>query len=86
MAYYVYVLVSDKTGRRYVGSCGGAAARLARQNAGDSKSTRHGVPWRLVHSETFATRAEAVRRERFLKTGKGRDELERLLLGVAQPW
>jgi putative endonuclease len=77
--------VSDKTGRRYVGSCGDVAARLARQNTGQSTAAKHGVPWRLVHSETFATRAEAVQRERFLKTGRGRDELDRLLLGVAQP-
>ncbi len=85
MAYHVYVLVSGKTGRRYVGSSGDFPDRLARHNAGEVKSTRHGVPWRLVHSEAFATRAEAVQRERFLKTGKGRDELDRLLQGVAQP-
>jgi len=33
------------------------------------------VPWRLVHVEPFATRAEAVNRERYCKTGKGREDL-----------
>jgi hypothetical protein len=32
----------------------------------------------LVHSESFSNRAEAVRKERYYKTGHGRDELDRL--------
>jgi putative endonuclease len=60
----------------YTGSCEALDKRLAQHNAGQSKSTRHGIPWTLVFNETFATRAEAVRRERYLKTGRGRDELK----------
>src|SRR5881296_745176 len=41
--FYCYVLRSQKTGRRYVGSCENLAVRLRRHNAGDSKATRHGV-------------------------------------------
>ncbi len=37
------------------------------------------APWRVVYSESFATRAEAVRRERYRKTGRGRDELRKIL-------
>jgi putative endonuclease len=77
--YYVYVLVSDKTGRRYTGSCEDVSERIRRHNAGHSKATRHGAPWRLIHSEAFATRAEACQREKELKTGQGRDQLGRLL-------
>jgi hypothetical protein len=33
----------------------------------------------LVHSEELATRAEAMRREKFLKSGQGRSELRRIL-------
>jgi putative endonuclease len=74
--FWVYVLVSQKTGRRYVGSTQDVTKRLRQHNAGHSKSTRHGVPWRLVKTESFLTRAEAVQRERFLKTGQGRRELD----------
>jgi hypothetical protein len=35
----------------------------------------------LVHREEFATLAEALRREKELKTGKGRDEIQRILKG-----
>ena len=77
--YYIYVLSSDKTGRRYTGSCENVDQRLRQHNTGQSKSTRAGRPWTLVYTEEFRTRAEAVRRERFLKTGAGRDELGRQL-------
>jgi len=77
--YYIYVLSSDKTGRRYTGSCENVDERLRQHNTGQSKSTRAGRPWTLMYTEEFKTRAEAVRRERFLKTGAGRDELGRQL-------
>ena len=77
--YYVYVLRSEKTGRFYTGSCADLEDRLRRHHAGQSLATRHGGPWRLVYQEGFASRAEAMRRERELKTGRGRDELRRML-------
>jgi putative endonuclease len=76
--FYCYVLRSEKTGRRYVGFCENLTERIRRHNAGESKATKHAVPWTLVHSERFATRSEALRRERYYKTGKGRDELDRI--------
>jgi putative endonuclease len=78
VVFQVYILRSHKTGRRYIGSCHDIEQRLQRHNAGHSKTTRHGVPWTLEHSESFATRAEATKRERYFKTGRGRDELDRL--------
>ncbi|MFM8460423.1 MAG: GIY-YIG nuclease family protein, partial [Chthoniobacterales bacterium] len=63
---------------RYVGSTQNIEERLAQHNSGQSLATKHGIPWKLLHSEEFATRAEAVQRERFFKTGKGRDLLDKL--------
>jgi putative endonuclease len=76
--FRVYVLKSARTGRRYVGSCEDVDERLRRHNLGHSKATRHGVPWTLLHIESVRTRAEAAQRERYYKTGRGRDELDRL--------
>jgi len=76
--FYCYVLRSQKTGRRYVGFCENLTERIRRHNAGDSKATKHGVLWVLVHSETFSTRSEAARREQYYKTGRGRDQLDTL--------
>ena len=77
--FYCYVLKSEKTGRRYVGACEDLADRLHRHNSRQSKATKHGTPWTLVRSEPFHTRSEALRRERYYKTGRGRDELDKLL-------
>ena len=76
--YHVYVLRSEKTGRRYVGSSQDIEKRTRQHNSGQSLATRHGVPWKLIHCEEFTNRAEAVRQERFYKTGKGRDFLDQL--------
>jgi putative endonuclease len=62
--FWVYVL--RRTGRRYTGSCEDVGERLRRHNAGYNPATRHGVPWLLIHQESFVTRGEAVQRERFL--------------------
>ena len=78
--FYCYVLRSQTTGRRYVGSCEDLPHRLHRHNTGQMKATKHGAPWSLLHGESFATCREAVQRELYYKTGRGRDELDRLEL------
>ncbi|MCH8823469.1 MAG: GIY-YIG nuclease family protein [Planctomycetes bacterium] len=78
--FCVYVLRSETSGRRYVGSTKDVNIRLSRHNAGHSKSTRAGRPWRLVYTtEAFPSRSEAVKRELFLKSGKGRECLDNML-------
>ena len=77
--FTTYVLRSTTTRRLYTGSTSDLARRLQQHNADVSASTKHRGPWELVHQETFASLAEAVRRERYLKTGKGRDEIERII-------
>jgi putative endonuclease len=76
---FVYVLRSRKTGHCYTGATLNLQARLEQHNSDQSISTKHRGPWDLVHQEEYATLADALVRERFLKTGKGRDELKRLL-------
>ena len=80
-----YILRSLKTARRYVGSCEDLESRVYRHNAGKVNATKHGAPWVLVHAESFVTRAEAVRRERYYKTGAGRDEVDRIVARIYPP-
>jgi putative endonuclease len=82
--YYVYVLLSEKTGRRYTGSCHDLDDRVARHRAGRSKATKAGVPWKLIHSERFASRSAAMARERYLKTGRGREELDGIIASASE--
>jgi putative endonuclease len=75
--FFVYVLWSDSLGRSYTGSTQDLAERLRRHNAGHCLATRAGIPWRLIYQEQCATRSEAMVREKYYKTGRGRDELNR---------
>ena len=75
MACYVYVLRSRSTGRFYIGSTQDPARRLAEHNRGKVQSTRAWRPWDLVHCEDYRARAEAVGRERRLKSRRLLEEL-----------
>jgi putative endonuclease len=83
--FFVYVLRSDKTGRLYTGQTSDPSRRLQEHNSGVTHSTRHGAPWQLVHSEPFRSRSEAMKRERYFKSGKGRDELKTLMKQALLP-
>ena len=77
--YFVYVLRSEATGWHYVGHTSDLTQRVWQHNNGITKSTKNRGPWTLIHQEGLASKTEAMRRERFLKTGQGREELKRLL-------
>ena len=83
MAFFVYVLVNPDC-KTYVGQTRDLRRRLSQHNDPDCLLTlhtkRHRGPWKLIHSEQFPTRSEAMRRERELKTGKGRDWIRKTLL------
>jgi putative endonuclease len=84
MPYYVYVLLNPD-GETYIGQTGDLEHRIAQHNDPDFRGTLHTKrrrgPWRLIHSEEHPTRAAAMRRERELKTGKGRHWIEQHILG-----
>lgn len=73
MPYYSYVLRSLKNGLLYKGSTENIEKRLRYHNAGESNYTSKHIPWELVIAEAFETRAEAMKREKWYKSGAGRD-------------
>ncbi|MGH9804516.1 MAG: GIY-YIG nuclease family protein [Candidatus Acidiferrales bacterium] len=83
MAYFTYVLVNPQ-GKTYVGNSSNLTRRLSQHNDPNCQLTlhtkRHPGPWRLLHSEEFPTRSAAMRRERELKAGKGREWIRQVLL------
>jgi putative endonuclease len=64
------------------GPCRDLEARLERHQTGREDSTRSGVPWDLVWHEAYPTRAEAMGRERQIKSWKSRIRIDRLVSGV----
>lgn len=79
MEYFVYVLKSQKDGRLYKGQTSDLNERIKQHNSDKTKSTKGFMPWELVYFETFQTREEAVFREKYLKTGSGREFLKKIL-------
>ncbi len=72
--FYVYVLENAK-GVLYIGQTENLARRLDQHNSPDGhahlgKYTHKHGPWSLLGSEGYATRSEAVLRERQLKAWK----------------
>ena len=79
MMYFVYVLRSLKDFKNYVGFTENLDRRFEEHNSGLVKSTRNRSPFKLLYSETFKTKKEALKKEKFFKTGKGREYLKTLL-------
>ena len=73
-------------GNRYIGSTDNIEARVNRHNKGKSKYTKGRRPWRLVYSEEYNTRREAMAREKILKSGQGRKWLDEILAKTHHGW
>ncbi|MBD3169339.1 MAG: GIY-YIG nuclease family protein [candidate division Zixibacteria bacterium] len=78
--YYVYVIQSQH-GKIYTGHTSDLEKRLFEHNSGMCKTTKEDSRWRLIYSEDFETRGEAMKRERWLKTGVGRDYIRGIIDG-----
>ena len=59
----------------YVGSTDNVNRRLAEHNSGRCRYMSGRMPWKLIHLESYGSRAAAMARETFLKSGQGRQWL-----------
>jgi predicted GIY-YIG superfamily endonuclease len=70
---FVYILRSDSDpSRHYVGISSNPDERLHWHNEGPCGYTTEHRPWSIAVSIEFPTEKEAVRFERYLKSGSGR--------------
>jgi putative endonuclease len=74
--WFAYVLRSQKDGGLYVGMTMDVKERVKEHNRGYNSSTRSRVPFTLIYSEKCASRGEAREREKYFKSGKGREFLK----------
>ncbi|OGY92108.1 MAG: hypothetical protein A3B31_01515 [Candidatus Komeilibacteria bacterium RIFCSPLOWO2_01_FULL_53_11] len=77
--YFVYVLLSDTDGRFYIGRSEFVERRFFEHQAGKNISTFRRIPFRLIFYEAFAAKRDAIRRERYFKTSKGKTTLRQML-------
>jgi putative endonuclease len=80
LPFYTYVLVSQTSGRRYIGHTDDLDRRLAEHNDPKHNLRKYTTllvgPWQLLYNEVHDTRSEAMRREKWLKSGVGREWLD----------
>jgi len=76
--YYVYVLKMSN-GKLYTGFSGNLRRRIEEHRRGDSKSTKPYLPVRLIFYEAYCIKEDALRREKYLKTDKGKKTIRIML-------
>ncbi len=77
--YQVYILQSIKTQRHYIGHTENMENRLHRHNTGRVKSTKSGIPWKIVYTETCNSKSEACCRELEIKKYKSGIKFKKIL-------
>ena len=76
---YLYVIKSVN-GELYVGICKDVEIRLQEHQQGKNRYTKGLRPWKLVHVEEFPNWKEARSKEKYYKSGSGKEYLKRLLV------
>jgi putative endonuclease len=77
----VYVIYNKTANRYYIGQTEDIERRLNQHNNHTYKSYTSRFPgeWKLIHLESVATRSEALKREKGLKSGNGREFIKTII-------
>ncbi len=77
--YYVYILFNPSENFIYIGYSEDLKQRILSHNKGENVSTKPYIPLELIHYEAYKSMKDAKRREKYLKTNKGRTTLMTML-------
>jgi len=77
--FIVYIIQSDKSSRYYIGHTQNISERLKRHNRSGVKSTKYGIPWKVVYTEKHKNKSDAFKREMQIKGFKGGILFQKLL-------
>jgi putative endonuclease len=83
--YYVYVLRSQFDGKLYIGYTTNLRNRMQEHNNGEVISTKSREPLELIFDEGYKSMEDAKRRERYVKTAKGKSSLNMMLRNSLKP-
>ncbi len=70
--FYTYVLLSEKDGRFYIGFTNDLKKRIDEHKKGLVVSTANRQPLKLVYYEACLKDYDAIKREKYFKSGFGR--------------
>ena len=78
--FYTYLLYSSLFHKTYIGSTSNLEGRLIAHNHISNKGyTKRFQPWAIIYFEEFHTKVEAQTREKYFKTGAGRNFLKQFI-------
>ena len=69
--HFVYVLVSKKDGKKYIGYTKNLKLRFELHNKGKVESTKDRRPLKIIYYEACLNQQDATHREKYLKTYHG---------------
>ncbi len=75
--FYIYILKSGIDNKLYTGFSKDLKKRIKDHNNGDVDSTRKRRPLNLIYYEAYKEKSDALKREKFLKTTKGKSQLRK---------
>jgi len=78
MDYFVYSIKSIDSNYIYVGLTNNHVRRINEHNIGKERTTRSYRPFKTILIEKFSSRPEARIREKYLKSGCGKEFLKTL--------
>lgn len=78
--YFVYILISLKDGFIYIGYTSNLRIRYVNHQKGKVPTTRYRLPVKLVYYEAYLSKKDATKREYFLKSGRGREYIKKLIV------
>jgi len=82
IVFYVYILKCSD-GKFYTGFSSDLKKRLTDHKSGNVESTKNKKPLKLIYYEAYINKINALNREKFLKTTKGKSQLKKQI-GILQ--
>ena len=73
MPFFTYIIQSQIDSSFYIGHSEDPEKRLTKHNNALTGFTSRKKPWKLVYTEEFQTKSEAIKREKFLKRQKNKE-------------
>ena len=76
--YFVYAIKSRARQYIYVGMTNNTQRRISEHNSGKERTTKRYAPFDTIYIEECSSRVEARMREKYLKSGIGKEFLKSL--------
>jgi putative endonuclease len=79
--YWVYIIYCQPLDKFYIGYSDNPDKRLIQHNSGINRSTKFGAPnWTIIYKESYASRIEAMKREKAIKARKSKLYVRKLVI------